>query len=48
MVKPFARETEAHGYPTHIMYGDAFDDRVESWAATTERLDEFLNVRGLL
>ena len=48
MVKPFARETEASGYPTHIMYTDAFDDRVESWEATAERLDEFFKVRGLL
>ena len=48
MVKPFARETEAAGFPTHIMYTDAFDDRVESWEATAERLDEFFKVRGLL
>lgn len=48
MVKPFARETEAHGFPTHIMYDDAFDDRVESWEATAERLGEFMRVRGLL
>jgi benzoyl-CoA reductase/2-hydroxyglutaryl-CoA dehydratase subunit BcrC/BadD/HgdB len=48
MIKPFARETEAHGYPTHIMYGDAFDDRVEAWESTAERLDEFFKVRGLL
>lgn len=48
MVKPFARELEKHGYPVHIMYTDAFDDRMESWEATRERLDEFFNVRGLL
>jgi len=48
MVKPFAREIENQGYPVHIMYGDAFDDRVESWEATRERLDEFFQVRGLL
>jgi benzoyl-CoA reductase/2-hydroxyglutaryl-CoA dehydratase subunit BcrC/BadD/HgdB len=48
MVKPFARDMEKHGYPTHIMYDDAFDDRVESWEATRERLDEFFHVRGLL
>lgn len=48
MVKPFARETEAAGYPTHIMHDDAFDDRVESWETTAERLDEFFKVRGLL
>ncbi|MBU1172867.1 MAG: 2-hydroxyacyl-CoA dehydratase family protein [Proteobacteria bacterium] len=48
MVKPYAMDLEKHGYPTHIMNSDAFDDRVESWEATVERLDEFFNVRGLL
>jgi hypothetical protein len=48
MVKPFARDLERQGFPVHIMYGDAFDDRVESWDATRERLDEFFQVRGLL
>jgi len=48
MVKPFARDMERQGFPVHIMYDDAFDDRVESWEATRERLDEFLHVRGLL
>jgi benzoyl-CoA reductase subunit B len=48
MVKPFARDIESQGYPVHIMYGDAFDDRVESWESTRERLDEFFQVRGLL
>jgi benzoyl-CoA reductase/2-hydroxyglutaryl-CoA dehydratase subunit BcrC/BadD/HgdB len=48
MVKPFARDVEKQGYPTHIMNDDAFDDRVESWEATRERLDEFFKIRGLL
>ncbi|MFP4444901.1 MAG: 2-hydroxyacyl-CoA dehydratase subunit D [Desulfosudaceae bacterium] len=48
MVKPFARDMERHGYPTHILYDDAFDDRVESWEVTRERLEEFFTVRGLL
>lgn len=48
MVKPFARDLEKNGYPVHIMYDDGFDDRVESWEATRERLDEFFTVRGLL
>ena len=47
-VKLMARDLERHGYPTHLMYDDAFDDRVESWDATRERLEEFFNVRGLL
>jgi hypothetical protein len=48
MLKLFARDTEKAGFPTHIMYGDAFDDRVESWESTRERFEEFLNVRRLL
>lgn len=48
MVKPFARELEKAGFPVHIMYGDAFDDRVESWESTVNRLEEFFSVRGLL
>ncbi len=48
MVKPFARETEKAGFPTHIMYSDAFDDRVQSWEATRARFEEFLRVRRLL
>lgn len=48
MVKLFARDMERQGFPVHIMYDDAFDDRVESWEATRERLDEFFHVRGLL
>jgi len=48
MVKPYARDLEKYGFPVHIMYDDAFDDRVESWEASKERLDEFFHVRGLL
>ena len=47
-VKLMARDLENHGYPVHIMNDDAFDDRVESWEATRERLEEFFQVRGLL
>lgn len=48
MVKLFARDTEKHGYPTHLMYSDAFDDRVESWETTEARFEEFLQVRRLV
>jgi len=48
MVKLLARDTEEAGFPTHIMYSDSFDERVESWEATAARLDEFFAVRGLL
>jgi hypothetical protein len=48
MVKPFARDTEKNGYPTHIMYSDAFDERVESFETSSLRLEEFFQVRNLL
>lgn len=48
MVKPYARDLERRGFPVHIMYGDAFDDRVESWETSRDRLDEFFHIRGLL
>lgn len=48
MVKCMARDTEKQGFPTYIMYADAFDDRVESWDSTKDRLEEFLRVRRLL
>ncbi|MCP4137909.1 MAG: 2-hydroxyacyl-CoA dehydratase [bacterium] len=48
MVKMFARDTEKQGYPTYIMYADAFDDRVESWEMTRTRFEEFLKVRRLV
>jgi hypothetical protein len=47
-VKLISRDLEKHGYPVHVMNDDAFDDRVESWDATKERLEEFFKVRGLL
>lgn len=47
-VKMMARDLEKHGYPTHIMFDDAFDDRMESWDATRTRLEEFFTIRGLL
>ena len=48
MLKPFVRDVEKAGFPTHVMYADAFDDRVQSWEATAERLDEFFTVRRLI
>jgi len=47
-VKLIARDLEQHGYPTHLVYADAFDGRVESWETTAMRLDEFFRIRGLL
>jgi hypothetical protein len=48
MVKLLARDLEKAGYPTIILYGDGFDDRVQSWESITDRIDEFMHVRGLL
>lgn len=48
MVKLLARDTEKAGYPTYIMYADAFDERVQSWETTRDRFLEFMAVRRLL
>jgi len=48
MVKLLARDTETAGFPTYIMYADAFDDRVESWETTRGRFEEFLSIRRLI
>lgn len=48
MVKLFARDTEKAGFPTFIMYADAFDERVQSWETTRDRFLEFLSVRRLV
>ncbi len=48
MVKLLAQDTEKAGFPTHIMYADAFDDRVQSWQSTRDRFEEFLRVRRLI
>ncbi|MEW5733386.1 MAG: 2-hydroxyacyl-CoA dehydratase family protein [Thermodesulfobacteriota bacterium] len=47
MVKLLVSDLEKAGYPTHVINSDAFDDRVESWTATAQRLEEFLELRGL-
>jgi hypothetical protein len=47
-VKLMVQELEKAGYPTHIMYSDSFDLRVENWETTSARLEEFYHVRGLL
>jgi hypothetical protein len=47
-VKLIMRDLEKRGFPTHLVYADAFDGRVENWETTAMRLDEFFNIRGLL
>lgn len=48
MVKLLAGDTEKAGFPTYIMYADAFDERVQSWETTKDRFLEFLSVRRLI
>jgi hypothetical protein len=47
-VKLIMRDLEKNGYPTHLVYADSFDGRVENWDVTAMRLDEFFKIRGLL
>ena len=47
MVKPYARDLEREGVPTLILYADAFDDRVQSWEAVIDRMQEFLVLRRI-
>lgn len=47
-VKLIMRDLEKHGYPTHLVYADSFDGRVENWETTAMRLDEFFKIRGLI
>ena len=47
-VKLIMRDLEKNGLPTHLVYADAFDARVENWQVTKTRLDEFVNIRGLI
>jgi hypothetical protein len=48
MVKLLARDMEKQGYPFLILYGDAFDDRVASWEAIQDKMDEFMKLRRIL
>ena len=47
-VRLISRDMEKAGFPTFISYGDAFDNRVESWDTLQGRLEEFLRIRGLI
>ncbi|HOM28386.1 MAG TPA: 2-hydroxyacyl-CoA dehydratase family protein, partial [Deltaproteobacteria bacterium] len=48
MNKLLVRDLERQGIPAVILFADAFDDRVASWETVTERLSEFLTVRGII
>ncbi|MBN1636365.1 MAG: 2-hydroxyacyl-CoA dehydratase [Deltaproteobacteria bacterium] len=47
MVKPFTRDLERYGIPCLVLYADAFDDRIQSWEAITDRMDEFMKLRRI-
>lgn len=47
-VKMLARDCEKAGYPFYILYADSFDDRVMSWDACKNRLEEFFRVRKII
>lgn len=47
MVKSYARDLERAGIPTLILYSDSFDDRVQSWDAVIDKIDEFLHLRRI-
>jgi len=48
MVKLLVRDLEKAGYPTIVLYGDGFDDRVQSWESISDKISEFTHVRGIL
>lgn len=46
-VKLLVRDLERMSIPALLLFVDAFDYRVASWESITERLEEFLQVRGI-
>ena len=48
MIKLLVRDLEKAGYPTIVLYGDGFDDRVQSWESISDKISEFIHVRGVL
>jgi len=46
-VKLLMRDMERAGVPSLMLYADAFDDRIQSWEAIIDRLNEFIHVRRL-
>ncbi|MBN2283033.1 MAG: 2-hydroxyacyl-CoA dehydratase [Deltaproteobacteria bacterium] len=47
MVKLLARDLERLGIPALVLYADAFDDRIQSWEAITDRIEEFIHLRRI-
>ncbi len=48
MVKLLANDLEREGIPTLVLYADAFDDRVQSWEAVVDKMNEFLHLRKII
>ena len=48
MNKLLARDLEKEGIPTIILFADAFDDRVASWEAITDKMTEFVKLRRII
>jgi hypothetical protein len=48
MNKLLARDLENQGVPTIILFADAFDDRVASWGAITDKMNEFVQLRRII
>lgn len=47
-IKMLSRDVEKAGIPALVLFGDSFDDRIVSWENMRNRLDEFIEVRGIL
>jgi len=47
MVKLLERDLEKMGIPTLVVYADAFDDRIASWEAVTDKMNEFISLRRI-
>jgi hypothetical protein len=47
MNKLLARDLERAGIPAVILFADAFDDRVASWDAITDKIGEFMRLRRI-
>jgi hypothetical protein len=46
-VKLLIRDLENQGFPSLLLFLDAFDDRVMSWEAVTDKIEEFIHLRGI-
>jgi hypothetical protein len=47
-VKLLVRDLEKKGFPSLLLFLDSFDDRVMSWEAVTDKMSEFIHVRGIV